>query len=84
MDLISYTPSFPQLPEGVVRYNKKKHKGPKDIYAHAHFMKGVQVYDSNCSYCKGIKKPKKSRAEIAEKKRMKYKYYLEWKASVEK
>ncbi|KKN71711.1 hypothetical protein LCGC14_0417770 [marine sediment metagenome] len=58
---------------------KERYHARQGFSAHAHFVKGKLVVDSECKNCRGVPIPKKTPAELAERKRQKYQYYLDWK-----
>ncbi len=57
-DLLNYNLPLAlyNLPEGVTLFNKKIHSKSIRYVAHAHFLKGLNVYDSNCKDCVGVLK----------------------------
>lgn len=59
-------------------FNWKRHQVKRNCVAHAHFIKGEQVFDKECNYCRGVEKPKKTPEEIAQKERLKRHYIKEW------
>lgn len=72
-----------RLPNELVRKQKVSKKDNRFLVAHVHFIYGQRKKVKGCKYCEGVNKPVYTPEEIAERKRMKYQYYLQWKEKQE-
>lgn len=85
MDLINYTvPNFNKNKSYIpntymaIPYNKKRHKFGSKFIAHAHFLKGKNVFVKKCIYCCGVLKGEDYVQGRIEKERKRQLYIKEY------